>query len=311
MTASFLITCFALLAWSVPLGAAQAGTAQAGDSAGGVGDPERAALASVIAKNFRDGSRYMMPDSGCKPAAEDAELAANAIVRPYLDLIAANPDSGARVVACTYSYEETPHGAPRQGFGVFLDLPPALTAGWITSACRTASPANVHACSLALIDQMIGDNGGQYPITSFVAEGSSSDTICQQHGHSVPKQGLIGFRYGVTVQFAEAAGGAPPPILYCTTDPVPVEVLRRVLLTQEPIDVYDAGRVPGLNYKCWSSPLARTPPNGLEPDPWQRIVHESMLAALKGGSDALFDRTAWLYANPARRPKGCDIFSNN
>jgi hypothetical protein len=40
------------------------------------------------------------------------------------------------------------------------------------------------------------------------------------------------------------------------------------------------------------------------PDPWQRIVHESMLAALKErGTNALFDRAARLSINHAPRPK--------
>ena len=155
---------------------------------------------------------------------------------------------------------------------------------------------------------MIGDNGGQYPITGFVDEGGPSDTICQQRSHPVPKQGLIGFRYGVTVQFAEAAGGGASTIFYCTTDPIPIDTQRRVLLTQKPTNVYNSGRVAGLGYMCWSSPVPRTDPEGLAPDPWQRIVHESMLASLKGGANALFDRAALLYANPTRDPSGCDIF---
>jgi hypothetical protein len=283
-------------------------TAQAGDSASGVGDPERAALASVIAQHFRT-SRYMMPDGGCKPAAEDPELAANTIVRPYLDAVAANPSSGARVVACTYSYEEVKHGQQRQGFGLFLDLPPPLIAGWIASACRAAVPGNVHACGLALIDNMNGDNGGQYPITGFVAEGGPTDQLCKQRGQSVLRQGLIGFRYGVTVQFAETAGRGPPPILYCTTDPIPIDVQRHVSLAEKTTDVYGAGRVAGLKYGCWSSQFPRTKPEGLVPDPWQRIVHESMLAALKGGTDALFNRAAWLYANHTQRPDNCGLFA--
>jgi hypothetical protein len=116
----------------------------------------------LIAKNFQGGSRYMMPEGGCKPAADDAELAANAIVRPYLDAAGANPSTGARVVACIYSYYEggDHHGPKRQGFGVFLDLPPALIAGWIASACRAALPANVHTCGLALVKNVDTDNGG-------------------------------------------------------------------------------------------------------------------------------------------------------
>jgi hypothetical protein len=307
MTTQSLIASFALLAL-VPFGAARTATAQTGDSAGGAGDPERAALASDIAEKFRCGSRYMMPERGCKPAAEDAELANSLIVRPYLDAVAANPGSGARAVACTYSYEEIPHGAQRQGFGVFLDLPPTLIAGWVASACHAASPAKVHACGLALIDNMIGDNGGQYPITGFVAEGSATDGICQQRGHPVPKQGLIGFRYGVTVQFAEAASDRAPIIFYCTTDPVSIDTQRSVLLTQTPTNVYNSGRVAGLKYGCWTSPPARRPLSTLELDPWQRVVHESMLSALKGGTNALFDRAAWLYAHRAqRRPNGCDL----
>jgi hypothetical protein len=110
------------------------------------------------------------------------------------------------------------------------------------------------------------------------------------------------------VQFAEAAGSGEPPILYCTTDPISIERQRRVLLTQSPTEIYNSGRVAGLKYGCWNSSLTRRPPNALEPDPWQRIVHESMLTALKGGTNALFDRTAWLYANRAQRPNGCDLF---
>jgi hypothetical protein len=308
MTTSFLIASFALLAWLAPLGAAHAATAPASDASGGAGDPERAALASVIAGKFRDGSRYMMPNDGCKPAAEDAGVANSAIVRPYLDAVTANPGSGARVVACTYSYEEIKRGPQQQGFGVFLDLPPALIAGWITSACRAASSANIRACGLALIEQMHGDNGGQYPIAAFVAEGSPADGLCQQRSHPVPKEGLIGFRYGVTVQFAEVAGGGEPIIFYCTTDPVSIDTQRSVSLTQTPTNVYNSGRVAGLNYKCWSSAFPRPKAQGLAPDPWQQIVHESMVAALKGGTNTLFDRAAWLYVNRARHPTGCSIF---
>jgi hypothetical protein len=104
MTNSFLIASFTLLAWLAPLGAAHSATGSPGDTSGLAGDPERAALTSVIAGRFRDGSRYMMPKDGCKPADEDAEVADSAIVRPYLDAVTANPGIGARVVGCTYSY---------------------------------------------------------------------------------------------------------------------------------------------------------------------------------------------------------------
>ena len=283
---------------------AQAG-GTAAPTAGGADDPERAALASVIAQDFRT-SRYMMSDSDCKPAAEDPELAANTVVRPYLEAVAANPGSGARVVACTYVYRETPSGPQRQGFGVLLDLPPALIAGWITSACRAASPTNVHACGLALIAHMIDQNGGQYSITGFVAEGGPNDGLCVQRGRDAKKQGLIGFRYGVTVQFDESAGGGAPPILYCTTDPIPIEVQQRVALMQPQTTSFHVGRVAGLRDSCWTSHVPMTPAQGLAPAPWQQIVHESMLTALKGGTEALFDRAAWLRANPLRRPPGCE-----
>jgi hypothetical protein len=161
-------TLWTLAAAQAPAAAPAQPGATAPAAAAGAEDPERTAFASVIAQDFRT-TRYAMPEGGCKPAAEDAELAANPIVQPYLEAIAANPGSGARVVACTYVYSETKPGPQRQGFGIFLDLPPALIAGWITSACRTASPAGVHTCGLALIDRMIGQNGGQYPITGFVA----------------------------------------------------------------------------------------------------------------------------------------------
>src|SRR5262249_20309561 len=184
---------------------------------------------------------------------------------------------------------ETDGGPQRQGFGILLDLPPALIAGWITSACHKASPADVHACGLELIAHMEESNNGQYPITGFVAEGSPDDDLCKQHGRNAMKMGLIGFRYGVTIQFSEAAGGGAPPILYCTTDPIPIEVQRRVMLTQPQTTAFHVGRLAALHDSCWNSPVPASPAQGLAPSPWQQIVHESMVTALKGGTEALFD----------------------
>jgi len=253
----------------------------------------------VVAHVEANLARYMMeqPDR-CTTATKEVEQ--NEIVAPYVEALAeagSNAD-GVRIAECTYEYSPMDGGAKQEGYAILLDLPASVIGRWIYNACKAEAPSKLDGCARQLVSEMISNSGGQYPISGFVSEGPN-DGLCKQHGKAIKKQGLIAFRDGVTIQFNESSGGAQP-IYYCTTDPIPINVQKHLIIAEPATSVYNVARLAAIRRDCWGEYLSNQATGTLKPSAWQELARTTMLNALKSGHDSLFEFKARTFASTGK-----------
>lgn len=250
-------------------------------------------------------SRYMLPKPGdtgssaphCVKLEAGNPLLSEPVIKPYADRLALMPPAasdGVAIMECNYVSQD----AHLPAYVIMLDIPPLRIAAWIVTACKNVEPHGVDGCADDLSNAIVKDNGGQYPISGFVSEGSAGDDLCLQNNVSQRREGLIGFRHGVTVQFRKTIDSSDR-MLYCLTDPNSADVRtnqKNIALHYPVTQVYYVGRVADYDNGDKSRGEAEKKyadvPDGVEPNSWQKIVMNNIFKAIESGRDGLMERKA-------------------
>lgn len=243
----------------------------------------------TIQARFAAGDRYVVggdtskrPHQNCKPLS--AELLRNPLVRPYAHL---ENHRNAVLLECIHGASDGDR--KRQGWTIVLAQTADNIAERLVGACMRADSGRAGACVQVLLNKENypwNSNGFIYPITGFVFEGAGP---CQA---PEGKSGFIGFRHGVTMQYA---GGVDSndKFQYCVTQNVPISFQKTVGLTYATYDVFSRGRI-AASYrdKIPGRTFAKQKPAGLKPDSFQAFVRDNEIRAVETGQDAMMDLRA-------------------
>lgn len=249
-------------------------------------------LVQSIARDLTN-SRYMLPKPGessgpqCVKLEAGNPLLSEPVIKPYADRLGSMPaaaTNGVAIMECDYISQL----AHLPAYVIMLDIPPVRIATWIVSSCKKVRPGGVDACATKMAKDIVSSNGGQYPISGFVSEGSPTDDLCKQHGVSQRREGLIGFRHGVTVQFTKTAN-SQESMLYCLTDPDSDDVKHNqkdIALHYPVTGVFHFARVAAVSND------AADVPDGVGPNSWQKTAMDNILAAIETDHDKLMEQKA-------------------
>lgn len=249
---------------------------------------------------------YMDRPEFCTEVKPGSALAANSVIKPYLD---AAGKGNVPVKECDYTFSSTETGkADRHGWVVLADPPPDVLVGWVRAACVKAAAKTADSCVSALLKNLNEQNGGQFPVLGFVAEGEGN---CTRKGIPLGKTGLIAFQDGVTVQLEDGVGGEAD---YCTIADMDVATQKAMALSRKPFEVFHIARLAGLRDTCGVSLL--TP--GIDAEakalnltsPWLLVSRRNQLAAMETGTDRMVAIQARRFALGTRGPRfndGCAV----
>jgi hypothetical protein len=243
---------------------------------------------------------YMEGPTACSDIKADDPLAAHPVIKPYFE---AGRDSHMPIRLCIYAFSSVSDGsgkADRKGWVVLADPPAATLEGWIRAACRKEAPDQLPICEDALKHHVSSQNGGQFPVIGFVAEGGGK--LCVQHGKAVDATGLLAFQDGVTIQHWEDAD-RKGVALYCVTEAVDPDIQRRWATTRPIEEVYHVARLAGLRDSCGAELMTaelKARAAELRLNPWLLASRENHIRALRTGEDQMLEIQARRFAQGVR-----------
>jgi hypothetical protein len=258
-----------------------------------------------VAGRLVAGGRYVTgpelpgkPHPNCVELGLSSILLTNALVAEYAKKI---KNSGAKILECDYPFVGKDS---RRGWAIVVASDAALIAKRLVNACSAAARNAISDCARMLLrDGYIypwGSNGFIYPITGFVREPCKGGT-----------EGLIGFRDGVTSQYAEK-GDASKKVEYCIERDTPISWQKKVGLEYPTKEVFAVGRIAALSRQEVEQAEMDVLPelksrSSNDTDWFQTYVRANEVCAINSGYDRMMTIKAALLLNvkvPDR--KACD-----
>ncbi|WP_095081685.1 hypothetical protein [Mesorhizobium sophorae] len=243
-----------------------------------------ASTTNELQQRFAASTRYVIgsetsesPHPNCSEVKAGDPLLQNELVKPYSRLVG---HGSASILDCNY---EIPRST-RRGWVIVVAASPRNLAERIVGACNEVAVGKAEACVNKLMNTAdftvpAGSNSFIFPITGFVREPCKGG------------ENLIGFRHGVTIQYANGPTGKSK-LPYCLTGDKKPEWQREVGLSFGTFAVFRVGRLAAITRAEAAVDGDFPEPGegtleGLQADPFQAYVRDNEIKAVETGYDRM------------------------